>query len=314
MDGVEYPEHLNDTHFLDENRFILASESCNCPGVAVGQDAWFRAQRYGHDIMSDLNNYVVGWVDWNLLLDHTGGPNHKGNNCDAPIILTESGDDYFVQPMYYFIQHFSKYIAVGSRRVKAQVAARFEKPGDAQLYVDYQSSLAACDGSARQTIHRTDDGKMQVTGTPFCMNMVETPIEGHEIRLVECQYTQQSWTFEEDTGRIRIDENCLSLSRGSTEDGVRVTADACEAEPVPHQQWTFNSDDGTMRSRASTSDQCLTTGYSFVQAAAFVTPENRKVLVVLNENTEPADFQVQVGDAVLDTSIPQGAIRTYIWE
>ncbi|KAG7378990.1 hypothetical protein PHYBOEH_012078 [Phytophthora boehmeriae] len=283
-------------------------------GMAVHCDAWFRAQRYGHDIMSDLNNYVAGWVDWNLLLDHTGGPNHKGNNCDAPIIVAESGSDYFVQPMFYFIQHFSKYIPVGSRRVKAQVAVQFATPGDAQLYVDYQSSLEACDGSSRQTIHRTDDGKMQVTGTPFCLNEVEAAIGGHEIRLVECQYTQQTWTFEADSGRIRVDDYCLSLSRGSTVDGVRVTADKCGEDVVAHQQWTFNAEDGTMRSRASTSEQCVTTGYPFVQAAAFVTPEKRKVLVVLNENTEPAEFQVQVGGAVLETSIAQGAIRTYIWE
>ncbi|KUF96328.1 hypothetical protein AM588_10008039 [Phytophthora nicotianae] len=292
---------------------MLASESCNCPGVAVGKDAWFRAQRYGHDIMSDLNNHVAGWVDWNLLLDHTGGPNHKGNLCDAPIILTKNETDFIIQPMYYFIQHFSKFIPVGSRRVDVEVAARFEKPGDAQLYVDYQSSLATCDGSSRQMIHKTDDNKMQVTNTPFCLNMVPTPSKGREIRLVECQWTQQTWTFEEDTNRIRIDDYCLSLSRGSTENGVRITADKCEPDVAPHQQWTFNAEDGTMRSKASTSNQCVTTGYSFVQAAAFVTPENRKVLVVLNENTEPADFQVQVGDAVLDTSVLAGAIRTYVW-
>ncbi|EGZ07453.1 putative GH30 glucocerebrosidase/glucosylceramidase precursor [Phytophthora sojae] len=313
MDGVDYPEHLNDTHYVDQNRFMLASESCNCPGVAVGQDAWFRAQRYGHDILSDLNNHVAGWVDWNLLLDHTGGPNHKGNLCDAPIILTKDGSDFKIQPMYYFIQHFSRFIPVGSRRVNVQVAAHFEKPGDAQLYVDYQSSLATCDGSSRQTLHRTDDNKVQVTNTPFCLNLVPTASEGHEVRLGECRWMQQTWTFEEDTQRIRIDDICLSLSRGSTEDGVRVTADKCEDEVVPHQQWTFNAEDGTLRSLASATDQCVTTGYSFVQATAFVTPDNRKVLVVMNENTETAEFQVQVGDDVLDTSVLSGAIRTFVW-
>ncbi|CAI5730187.1 unnamed protein product [Peronospora destructor] len=314
MDGVEYPEHLRDTHFVNQSRFILASESCNCPGVAFGKDAWFRGLRYGHDILNDLNNYVVGWVDWNLLLDHTGGPNHKDNLCDAPIILTEDGNDFNIQPMFYCIQHFSKFIPVGSLRVKVQAAAHFEKPGDAQLHVGYQLSLDACDGSSRQMIHRTNDGKMQVTNTPFCVTMVLTQGQGQEIRLAECKYTQQTWTFEQDTQRIRIDDFCLSLRLGSTEDGVRVTADKCQEQVQPYQQWTFNGEDGTMRSHASISDQCMTTGYAFVQATAFVTPENRKVLVVLNENTEPADFQIQVGDAMLDTTILPGAIRTYIWK
>uniref|UniRef100_K3XD95 Glycosyl hydrolase family 30 TIM-barrel domain-containing protein n=1 Tax=Globisporangium ultimum (strain ATCC 200006 / CBS 805.95 / DAOM BR144) TaxID=431595 RepID=K3XD95_GLOUD len=72
VDGVQFHEHLNDTHYVDESRFILATESSNCPGVANGTQAWFRGQRYAHDMISDFNNWVVGWVDWNLILDHTG--------------------------------------------------------------------------------------------------------------------------------------------------------------------------------------------------------------------------------------------------
>uniref|UniRef100_A0AAV1UWU4 Glucosylceramidase n=1 Tax=Peronospora matthiolae TaxID=2874970 RepID=A0AAV1UWU4_9STRA len=314
MDGVEYHERLNDTHFVDQTRFMLATESCNCPGVAHGDLAWFRAQRYGHDIMTDLNNYVAGWVDWNLLLDHEGGPNHLANICDAPIILTEDGTDFYIQPMYYFIQHFSKFIPVGSRRVETQVAAKFVRPGDPQLYVDYPSMLAACDGSSRQQWRPTDDGKLEVTGTGFCIDLKEIPWQGHQGLLVECRYTQQHWTYELDTGRIRLGDFCISLNHGSTENGVRISTDLCEDKAVPHQQWRFNAEDGTMRSFASTTDQCVTAGYAFVQAAAFVTPENRKVLVVLNENTEPVDFELQVGGNALQTTVPRSAIRTFTWE
>ena len=28
----------------------------------------------------------VGWLDWNLILDTSGGPNHLKNLCDANII------------------------------------------------------------------------------------------------------------------------------------------------------------------------------------------------------------------------------------
>uniref|UniRef100_A0AAV1UXJ2 Ricin B lectin domain-containing protein n=1 Tax=Peronospora matthiolae TaxID=2874970 RepID=A0AAV1UXJ2_9STRA len=313
MDGVAYHEHLNDTHFVDQNRFMLASESCNCPGVAHGNEAWFRAQRYGHDIIMDLNNYVAGWVDWNLLLDHTGGPNHKGNNCDAPIILTKDGKDFSIQPMYYFIQHFSKYIPVGSRRVKTEVSVRFSEPGDAQLMWAYPTALGTCDGSSRQTIHRTDDNKMQVTGSDFCLGMIDDEKQGKEIQMVECRYTQQSWTFEEETGRIRVGNFCLSLNHGSTANGTRVVAVPCKGHADPHQQWLFNKEDGTLRSQASTTDQCATGGYSFVQATSFVTPEGHKVLVVMNENTESAGFEIQVGDMTLETTIPKGAIRTFTW-
>ena len=35
-------------------------------------------------MINDLNRWTVGWIDWNLLLDHHGGPNHVANFCSAP--------------------------------------------------------------------------------------------------------------------------------------------------------------------------------------------------------------------------------------
>ncbi|MGB0332560.1 MAG: glycoside hydrolase family 30 protein, partial [Planctomycetota bacterium] len=34
---------------------------------------WPNAERYGHAIVNDLNAGAVGWIDWNVLLDDTGG-------------------------------------------------------------------------------------------------------------------------------------------------------------------------------------------------------------------------------------------------
>lgn len=310
MDGVEFHERLNDTHYVDESRFILATESCNCPGVAQGKDAWFRGQRYAHDIITDFNNWVVGWVDWNLILDHTGGPNHLGNNCDAPIIIDETEKDYFLQPMYYFIQHFSKFAPPGSRRIHTDVSATFKKPGDAQLFPRYPAALHSCDNSSRQAIHVTDDNKLQVTGTPYCLDLVRPQWIGRQVELVECQYTSQTWTFKD--SQIRMDNHCLMLNHGSSKDGARVTVHECrDTEDAVYEHWHFKN--GHMHS-AMTSDKCVTAGYSFVQSVGFVTPDDKKVLVVLNENTEDADFELQFGDESVETTIPQGAIRTFTWK
>ncbi|KDO16813.1 hypothetical protein SPRG_17702 [Saprolegnia parasitica CBS 223.65] len=64
---------------------------------------------------------VVGWVDWNLLLDHNGGPNHLANTCDAPLVLTPDETSFVVQPMYYFLSHVSRSIPPGSKRIAAHV-------------------------------------------------------------------------------------------------------------------------------------------------------------------------------------------------
>jgi glucosylceramidase len=59
MDGVEFHERLNDTHFVDESRFILANESCKCTGVANGNEECFSGKRYAQDMISDFNNLLV---------------------------------------------------------------------------------------------------------------------------------------------------------------------------------------------------------------------------------------------------------------
>ena len=39
------------------------------------------SSRYAHDIMGVLNAGGSGWLDWNLILNTTGGPNHVDNVC-----------------------------------------------------------------------------------------------------------------------------------------------------------------------------------------------------------------------------------------
>lgn len=67
--------------------------------------------------LQDLNHWVTGWVDWNLVLDEQGGPNWANNFVDAPIIVNNTVDEFYKQPMFYAMGHFSKYIPEGSIRI-----------------------------------------------------------------------------------------------------------------------------------------------------------------------------------------------------
>lgn len=73
-----------------ENHILLGTESCHCPttGYAGGNINiyWDRAERYAHTILADLAAGSQGWVEWNLILDGIGGPNHLGNLCEATIL------------------------------------------------------------------------------------------------------------------------------------------------------------------------------------------------------------------------------------
>lgn len=78
---------------------------------------WKLGERYGYSMVNDFNSGSVAWTDWNVLLDETGGPNHVGNLCFAPIHAdTRTGELIFTNS-YYYIGHFSKFISEGSRRI-----------------------------------------------------------------------------------------------------------------------------------------------------------------------------------------------------
>ena len=66
--------------------------------------------RYARDIIGCLNNWVDGWVDWNMVLDRQGGPNWFENWCVAPVIVDPDADELYFTPLYYTMAHFSKYI------------------------------------------------------------------------------------------------------------------------------------------------------------------------------------------------------------
>jgi len=86
---------------------------------------WPNAERYANDMINDFNVGVVGWTDWNILLDETGGPNHVGNFCFAPIHADTATGELIYTPTYYYLGHFSKFIKPGAKRVSTTVSQSF---------------------------------------------------------------------------------------------------------------------------------------------------------------------------------------------
>jgi len=69
-----------------------------------------------------LNNWVTGWIDWNLALDLGGGPNWAKNFVDSPIIVNATAGEFYKQPLFYAHGHFSKFIPRGSVRIAAEAS------------------------------------------------------------------------------------------------------------------------------------------------------------------------------------------------
>lgn len=73
--------------------------------------------RYTRDLIGGLNHNMVGWIDWNMVLNTRGGPNHARNMCLAPVLVDSGRDHVTFTPVYYSLAHFSKYLRPGAQRI-----------------------------------------------------------------------------------------------------------------------------------------------------------------------------------------------------
>lgn len=103
--------------FPDKNIFF--TEGCAESFNATRYNAWSLGEEYGKSMITDFNNGMVGFTDWNVLLDETGGPNHVQNFCFAPIHGDTRTGELIYTNAFYYIGHFSKYIQPGAKRIIA---------------------------------------------------------------------------------------------------------------------------------------------------------------------------------------------------
>ncbi|MDD5140946.1 MAG: glycoside hydrolase family 30 protein [Verrucomicrobiales bacterium] len=142
---------------------LLVTEACNYPWDFAKINDWHWGESYGWSMINDFNNGAVGWTDWNILLDETGGPNHVNNFCYAPVHGdTHTGQLHYMNS-YYYIGHFSKFIRPGAKRVASSsmtdslVSTAFQnKDGSIVVVVmnntdKEQPFFLWCDGQAAKT-------------------------------------------------------------------------------------------------------------------------------------------------------------------
>ncbi len=108
-------ENVGKVHDLFPSKHLLFTEGCIEGGVHLG--AHHTGERYARNMIGDFNNWCEGYIEWNIVLDEKGGPNHVGNYCDAPIIYDTKNDKLIYNSTYYYIGHFSKYIKPKAKRI-----------------------------------------------------------------------------------------------------------------------------------------------------------------------------------------------------
>jgi glucosylceramidase len=135
--GEPHFEQVQLTHDAWPDKQLLFTEGCQEGGPHTG--SWDLGERYAHNIINDLNRWTVGWIDWNLALDETGGPNHVSNLCSAPILIDTAHDRLMHQSSYFYLGHFTRFIKPGARRV---LSAASRQDLESTAFVNPDSSVA----------------------------------------------------------------------------------------------------------------------------------------------------------------------------
>ena len=122
-DGTPMYKNVKSVNEAFPDKNLIFTEGCN-EGFDLNRiEDPKLAERYGKSMINDFNNGTVAWTDWNILLDETGGPNHVGNFCFAPVHgNTKTGELKFTNS-YYYIGHFSKFIRPGAVRLSTETTA-----------------------------------------------------------------------------------------------------------------------------------------------------------------------------------------------
>jgi len=104
-------DNVQKVHDEFPDKELIFTEGCQEGGPHIG--SWDLGERYATSIINDLNRWAVGWIDWNLILNELGGPNHVKNYCSAPIIVDTSSQEILYQSSYYYMGHFSRFMKPG---------------------------------------------------------------------------------------------------------------------------------------------------------------------------------------------------------
>jgi len=115
--GAPTPENVKLVTDAFPDKPLMLTEACNYPFSWKTIEEWHWGEKYGAAMISDFNNGAVAWTDWNILLDETGGPNHVGNFCFAPVHADTRDGSLHYMNSYYYIGHFSKFVRPGAQRI-----------------------------------------------------------------------------------------------------------------------------------------------------------------------------------------------------
>ncbi len=147
--GITDPERFKERQWFDNDSFWWNKNatdwaySASWQGVNSNEHPIYTpVHRYAKNIIVSIDHWLKGWIDWNVVLDKRGGPNHVGNFCGAPIMIDTESKQIYYTPIYYVLAQFSRTI----------------RPGD--IAVQTEKILAGLDNDALHTCATINDSNL----------------------------------------------------------------------------------------------------------------------------------------------------------
>lgn len=91
---------------------MISTEASYLRGQKPGD--WTHGAGYARDLIRTLRTGFIGWIDWNLALDKTGGPTWANNPLDSAIQIDQDTQSYIKNPMYYALAHVVRFVKPNS--------------------------------------------------------------------------------------------------------------------------------------------------------------------------------------------------------
>lgn len=153
VDGIAFHwysgDHFEQVAYLEKNypeKDLLFTEGCVPLEGFSDETQKVHGNTYIHDLINNFKFGTTGYIDWNILLDQNGGPNHMDNACEAPIMYDLEQKKLIVNYSYTCIQHLSRFVQRGASVVYSSVydskleQVAFVNPDGSKVLVVYNHS------------------------------------------------------------------------------------------------------------------------------------------------------------------------------
>ncbi|XP_043464729.1 lysosomal acid glucosylceramidase-like isoform X2 [Leptopilina heterotoma] len=141
---------LDKIHKKYPNKYILMTEASELFRKKTCFGCWDQSINYILEMFAFLQHSVAGWINLNPVLNKDGGPNLSKYKYAPSIIVDAKNDQFFKLPLYYIIQHFSRFVPPGSVRIHTEInfqplydaiqVLAFETPQDETVVVVYNKN------------------------------------------------------------------------------------------------------------------------------------------------------------------------------